>query len=176
MNSNLSDTYPTGTILEIQRMSTEDGPGLRTTVFFKGCSLRCSWCHNPESLEQKPEIQWVGSRCILCKTCLKTCPSGALSFTGERIAVDRAVCDGCGACAGECPAAALELLGRSWSVEGLVNEVVKDASGRPALSPRTVRETQSAVRRERLLTMNGSDFRRFSLDRLEVVVPGESAR
>lgn len=123
-----SITAPTGTILEIQRMSTEDGPGLRTTVFFKGCSLRCLWCHNPESLEMKPQLHWLEPRCIGCRLCLETCPNGALSFTDRGIVIDRAVCRGCGACAGECPSTALELLGRSWTVEALVAEVIKDAA------------------------------------------------
>src|SRR5208283_4393796 len=102
----------TGNILQIQRMSTEDGPGLRTTVFFKGCPLRCAWCHNPESLERRPEIEWNDNRCILCKKCLEVCTRGALSLSGTGIEVDRERCQGCGTCAGECPAAALELLGR----------------------------------------------------------------
>jgi pyruvate formate lyase activating enzyme len=127
MNHEASDRTITGTILEIQRMSTEDGPGLRTTVFFKGCSLRCAWCHNPESLERKPEIQWLETKCILCRICLDACPRGALSLTDAGIAIDRAVCEACGTCAGACPSTALELLGTRWTVEGLVGEVMKDA-------------------------------------------------
>jgi pyruvate formate lyase activating enzyme len=60
-------TAITGIVLEIQRMSTEDGPGIRTTVFMKGCPLKCIWCHNPESIRVKPQVQWIGSRCIGCK-------------------------------------------------------------------------------------------------------------
>ena len=63
-----------GTILEIIRMSTEDGPGIRTTVFFKGCSLNCSWCHNPESISSKPQIQWLGTSCIGCGHLRKNLP------------------------------------------------------------------------------------------------------
>ncbi len=118
----------TGTILEIQRMSTEDGPGLRTTVFFKGCSLRCLWCHNPESLEMKPQLHWLDPRCIGCRLCLDICPNGALSFTEQGVVIDRGRCIGCGTCADECPSTALELLGRSWTVDALVAEVIKDAS------------------------------------------------
>ena len=90
-------------VLEIQRMSTEDGPGLRTTVFFKGCSLKCAWCHNPESISLLPQIHWVSSRCIGCRTCLDTCPRNALSMTEEGILIDRGVCDGCGLCVPSCP-------------------------------------------------------------------------
>jgi len=77
------------TILEIVRMSTEDGPGIRTTVFFKGCTLKCAWCHNPESISAKPQLQWVGSRCIGCKTCMEVCPENALTLTETGMQIDR---------------------------------------------------------------------------------------
>lgn len=128
MNQKPAYNAVTGTILEIQRMSTEDGPGLRTTVFFKGCSLRCLWCHNPESLDMKPQLQWLEPRCIGCRLCLDVCPNSALSFSERGVVIDRSRCRGCGTCAGECPSTALELLGKSWSVDALVSEVIKDAS------------------------------------------------
>lgn len=115
-----------GIVLEIQRMSTEDGPGLRTTIFFKGCALRCAWCHNPESISPHPQVQWVGSRCIGCKTCLDVCPENALSEGPEGILIDRDRCKGCGTCARECPSTALELLGRVWTPDELAREVAKD--------------------------------------------------
>lgn len=124
-----SETDPqglTGVALEIQRMSTEDGPGLRTTVFFKGCPLRCRWCHNPESISPRPQVQWVGTRCLGCRTCLGACPVNALTLDETGVAVDRDRCDGCGRCAEVCPSTAMELLGRTWTLEGLVAEVVKD--------------------------------------------------
>ncbi len=116
----------TGTILDIQRMSTEDGPGIRTTVFFKGCPLACGWCHNPESIPPRPQVQWVGVGCIGCEACLKVCPKQALSMDGKGIHIDREQCDGCGACAGECPSGAMELLGTAWDVDSLARELVKD--------------------------------------------------
>ena len=126
MNSITAHKNSTGLILEIQRMSTEDGPGLRTTVFFKGCSLKCAWCHNPESISLRPQIHWIGSRCIGCRTCLDTCPLQALSMSSQGVLIDRDVCNGCGLCAEECPSTALELLGEAWRLEDLVQEVLKD--------------------------------------------------
>jgi pyruvate formate lyase activating enzyme len=121
-----SNNNLTATILEIQRMSTEDGPGIRTTIFFKGCSLKCGWCHNPESISPLPQIHWIANQCIGCKTCLAVCPPKALSFSGQGNQIDRDLCTGCALCAAECPAAALELLGRQWVLDDLVAEVIKD--------------------------------------------------
>jgi pyruvate formate lyase activating enzyme len=120
------DYKPTARILDIQRMSTEDGPGIRTTVFFKGCSLKCKWCHNPESISMQPQVHWIGSRCLGCKTCTDVCPSSALSFTETGVEINRLTCTGCGICAIECPAAAMELLGKAWTLDALTKEVVKD--------------------------------------------------
>ena len=148
-----NNTDPTATILEIQRMSTEDGPGLRTTVFFKGCSLKCGWCHNPESISPRPQIHWMADQCIACRTCLEVCPEGALAFNQKGSRIDRRRCDGCGLCAEECPAAALDLLGRQWALNDLVAEVIKDrvyfeksgggvtlGGGEPALQPNFSRD------------------------------------
>jgi pyruvate formate lyase activating enzyme len=114
------------TILEIVRMSTEDGPGIRTTVFFKGCTLNCSWCHNPESISIHPQLCWVGNRCIGCKTCLSVCKENALTLTDTGMKIDRTLCTGCGDCSEECPGTALELMGKQWQMDDLVAEVVKD--------------------------------------------------
>ena len=115
-----------GTILEIVRMSTEDGPGIRTTVFFKGCSLNCLWCHNPESISLKPQIQWIEASCIGCGICVKTCEELALEKTEKGIIINRSICNGCGLCTEECPTTAMELLGKKWNVHDLADELVKD--------------------------------------------------
>lgn len=137
-----------GLVLEIQRMSTEDGPGIRTTVFLKGCTLACAWCHNPESISPRPQLQWVGSRCIGCLACVSACPKKALQKGPEGIAINRDICDGCGICAEECPSTAMELLGTAWEADALADEVEKDRSyfessgggvtasgGEPAMQP-----------------------------------------
>jgi pyruvate formate lyase activating enzyme len=116
----------TALILHLQRLSTEDGPGLRTTVFFKGCPLRCAWCHNPESMAPTPQVQWVETRCIDCGTCLPACPEGNLVRTARGLEMDHERCKGCGACAEACPAGALELLGTRIGLEKLAAEVLKD--------------------------------------------------
>lgn len=115
-----------GLILEIQRMSTEDGPGLRTTVFLKGCPLRCEWCHNPESISPRPQVQWVEAKCIACGACAAVCEHNAIDWAPGLVQVDRDRCVGVGDCADACPATALELWGRRMSVDELVRELVKD--------------------------------------------------
>ncbi len=115
-----------GLILHLQRFSTEDGPGIRTTIFFKGCPLHCLWCHNPESISMEPQIQWLENRCIGCGTCIKTCPLGCLTKTEQGVVIDRELCTGCGDCAETCPANAMELLGRQVSLDEFVEELIKD--------------------------------------------------
>jgi pyruvate formate lyase activating enzyme len=116
-----------GTTFNIQRFSTKDGPGIRTTVFFKGCPLQCAWCHNPEGLSAAPELVWYDVRCIAARDCLEICPVNALRLTPQGMCIDRELCDTCGACADACPAGALEIIGRAWTPEALLAEVMKDA-------------------------------------------------
>jgi pyruvate formate lyase activating enzyme len=116
----------TGRILDIQKLSTEDGPGIRTTVFFKGCNLRCAWCHNPESIPAKAEAVWVKARCIGCGCCVTACPEGARTFTEAGAVVDAEKCTGCLTCAETCPTGAVERKGVEYTVDALAAELLKD--------------------------------------------------
>jgi pyruvate formate lyase activating enzyme len=118
----------TGVTFNVQRFSTEDGPGIRTTVFMKGCPLRCRWCHNPEGLSPKPELVWYDVRCIGARRCLAACPTSALELTPEGMRIDRERCSPCELCADACPSAALEVIGRRWTPEELLAQVAKDAA------------------------------------------------
>jgi pyruvate formate lyase activating enzyme len=119
---------PTGITFNLQRLSTEDGPGVRTTVFMKGCPLRCKWCPNPEGLSPQPELAWHDARCIGARECLKVCPEDALELALEGMRLDRKRCTMCGLCPQACPAGALEVVGREWTAEALYAEVAKDSA------------------------------------------------
>jgi pyruvate formate lyase activating enzyme len=113
----------TGLVFDVQRYSLHDGPGIRTTVFLKGCPLRCAWCHNPESLRPAPELRVFASRCIRCDACRDACPLG-LASPGEL--PDPKQCVACGACADACPTRAREVIGRTTTLEALLDVLAAD--------------------------------------------------
>ena len=115
-----------GLVFNIQKFSIHDGPGIRTTVFLKGCPLRCRWCANPESNDVRAELLHTPSTCVKCETCVHICPKGALHFEEERLICDKDVCISCFACAGNCPTRALTIEGEWQTVEQVVAEVKKD--------------------------------------------------
>lgn len=154
-----------GVVTNIQRFSIHDGPGIRTTVFLKGCNLRCYWCHNPETLSPQPELQLFPERCIGCGECLKRCPQGAHVVVDGRRAFLRERCVGCGTCAETCYAQALVLVGERKTVDEVVEEVLRDrpfyetsgggvtlSGGEPLVQPEFARAILEACRAEGLHT------------------------
>ena len=114
-------------VTEIQRFCMHDGPGVRTTVFLKGCPLHCAWCHNPETQAFKPELLFYPNKCIGCAACEAVCPSGVHTVSvGEKHLIDRAKCVACGECVKACPTTALELCGTSYTVGEILSAVKKD--------------------------------------------------
>lgn len=117
----------TALVTNIQRYSTHDGPGVRTTIFFKGCPLSCRWCHNPESQRFQKEVFFYQNKCKSCGACAARCPNGANAVSGDgSILFDRTKCSGCGVCTDWCIYEARELAGREYTVDQLVKEAKKD--------------------------------------------------
>lgn len=115
-----------GIIFDVKRYAIHDGPGIRTTVFLKGCPLRCQWCANPESQKKAPEIAYLASECIGCGECAANCPEQAVAFDSGRPLRDIDKCVTCGRCAEQCPAEALQLMGRRTTVDGVFDDIMAD--------------------------------------------------
>ena len=115
-----------GMITNIQRFSLTDGDGIRTTVFFKGCNMRCSWCHNPETIERARQLMLYESRCIDCGKCFAACPTGAQRMNDGKHVIDRALCVNCGRCAEVCYAEALVMCGEEMSLDDVMYQIRQD--------------------------------------------------
>ncbi len=117
---------PRAMIFDLYRGTTHDGPGLRSTVFFKGCPLACRWCHNPEGIAFTQRVWWEARKCIGCLSCRAACPTGANRPREEGVFIDDASCVRCGACVSACPSRALSFVAREWRLSELMREVLKD--------------------------------------------------
>ncbi len=154
-----------GLVFNIMRFSLHDGPGIRTTVFLKGCPLRCWWCHNPEGLLPRPEVIYFEERCIRCGDCIRACPEEALRLDGGVIH-DPSLCKRCGECVDACSSGARQLAGRWMSVPDVVAEVVRDevffdesgggvtiSGGEPLMQAAFVGQLLAACRARRIHTV-----------------------
>jgi len=115
-----------GLVFDIKRYAINDGPGIRVTIFLKGCPLSCRWCHNPESISPKIQKMYTGSKCIACGECVKICPTQACQLTPGGIVTDGDLCIGCGQCAHACPAGATEMSGTYQSVTDLLRVIEEE--------------------------------------------------
>lgn len=119
-------TDPSARIFKIQRFCINDGPGIRTTVYFKGCPLRCRWCHNPEALRGGADLMFRERDCTGCGACAAVCPAGCHRVTAAGHAIDRAACAACRACVEVCPRAALDLVGESRRAAEILERIRRD--------------------------------------------------
>lgn len=114
-----------GLVFDIKRYAIHDGPGIRTTVFLKGCPLDCPWCHNPESKKHEKEFMWTKDNCIRCMYCIKNCPEHAITLN-ESLEIDQSLCQMCGKCVEECYAEALSYVGEELTIAETMKEIIKD--------------------------------------------------
>lgn len=113
-------------ITDIQKYSIHDGDGIRTTVFFKGCHLRCTWCHNPETQSFQKELLFDVEKCVGCGACISSCPNGAITLAEGKAKTDRNTCNACAACVNQCNLNLREIAGKEYSIDKLVKELKKD--------------------------------------------------
>lgn len=113
-------------VSDIKRFAVHDGDGIRTTVFLKGCSLRCIWCHNPEGISFQPQLAYYAERCLHCGVCAEVCPNRVHSFSQQGHAIDRNLCKGCGVCETECLGNVLKIYGYERTVDELLPVLLED--------------------------------------------------
>ena len=170
-----------GVLTAIQRVSLHDGPGIRSTVFFKGCNMRCAWCHNPETLRVEPEVLYYRSKCVGCGACAQVCPSHRVE--GGKMVYDRAACADHGACAQVCFSGALEMCGKEYTVQDVLHEVMQDvdyyaqsgggvtlSGGEVLLQPQFAAELLSALHKEGVHTAIESNLN-VDFSTLEALLP-----
>jgi len=169
LQSDLAVSRPTssakGTLFNIMRYATHDGPGIRTTVFFKGCPLRCLWCHNPEGQSPELELFFRADRCMHCGDCSKACPNGAILFNEATPLTLKDKCRLCGTCVDVCQSMAREMTGRSMTVGEVIEEIQKDvifydesgggvtfSGGEPLMQPGFLQDLLEACKERRIHT------------------------
>lgn len=172
----------TGTVFDIQRCSMHDGPGIRTSVFFKGCPLSCKWCHNPESQSIKQQLAFYSDKCTFCGKCATLCPE-VHQLHGMQHTLDLAACTFCGSCEKRCPSHALKVIGKTVSVEEIMDVVRKDRNyykqtgggltvtgGEPFSQFEFLKELLKAAKKEQIHTcVETCGYVRW--DRLEELLP-----
>ena len=165
VTASASSVEPAGLIFDVQRYALHDGPGIRTTVFFKGCPLSCWWCHNPEGQSPKPNLIYFENRCLVCGDCIRVCPHGAIQRPNGAIQTTSA-CEVCGTCAEACPSGARTVAGRWMSVSEVMREIERDlifwdesgggvtfSGGEPLAQPIFLESLLHACREKRIHTV-----------------------
>ena len=116
-----------GIVFDVKRFAIDDGPGIRTTIFLKGCPLHCWWCHNPEGQVFTTELMYRSMRCTGCDKCIKVCPNGAIAGVGRSITINRDKCNVCGRCCEKCPTEALAIIGKEMELNEVLKQIDKDS-------------------------------------------------